>query len=284
VAIELTPGQCRGRVLVDVTQLHQVLTNLLVNASQAMPEGGRIEISAAQVRLPESLGGSDHAPEQIRFAVEDSGPGVPEELRARIFEPFFTTKPTGQGTGLGLATIYGIVKQADGHVLVYSEVGRGSTFKVYLPALTKPVPATTHPVSPAEVLAGGTETILICEDDDTVRQLVAHMLRDVGYTILTAANGDDALRQSAQHNGAINLLITDVIMPDTNGKRLADALLQKRPDMKALFISGYTANIIAHHGVLDDNVEFLAKPFSRRALVRRVREVLDRTRSNNPRP
>jgi len=272
-------------VWADGGQMEQVIVNLVVNARDAMPDGGRIVIETSNEMLDEAYADAHadaHPGPHVLLAVSDTGEGMSRATMERIFEPFFTTKPVGKGTGLGLATVYGIVTQAGGHITVYSEVGRGSTFRVYLPALPTPVTEAPDPAPAAESPAGGAETILVCEDDDAVRQLVAHMLRREGYTVVTAADGEDALRRSAAFDGTIHLLISDVIMPDINGRRLTETLLEQRPDLRTLYMSGYTADIIAHHGVLDDNVEFLAKPFSRRALLRRVREVLDGVRTDTP--
>jgi len=287
VRLDLRPAPDLLPVWADGGQMEQVIVNLVVNARDAMPDGGRIVIETSNEILDETYADA-HADARpgphVLLAVSDTGEGMTRATMERIFEPFFTTKPVGQGTGLGLATVYGIVTQAGGHIGVYSEVGRGSTFRVYLPALTTLVAETPGSALAAESPAGGgAETILVCEDDDAVRKLVAQILRREGYTVVTAADGEDALRRSVTYDGTIHLLITDVIMPDINGRRLTETLLEQRPDLRTLFISGYTADIIAHHGVLDDNVEFLAKPFSRRALLRRVREVLDGARPDPPR-
>ncbi len=285
VRLELRLAADLFPVWADGGQMAQVIVNLVVNARDAMPDGGRIVVETSNELLDETYTETHpntHAGPHALLTVSDTGVGMSRETMERIFEPFFTTKLVGQGTGLGLATVYGIVTHAGGHITVYSEVGCGSTFRVYLPALTTPVTEAPASAPAAESPAGGAETILVCEDDAAARQLVTHMLRQAGYTVLTTANGEEALRQAATHDGTIHLLLTDVIMPDINGKRLTDMLLEQRRDVKSLFISGYTADIIAHHGVLDDNVEFLAKPFSRRALLRRVREVLDGVRADTP--
>jgi len=192
----------------------------------------------------------------------------------RIFEPFFTTKAAGQGTGLGLATVYGIVKQFDGHIVVDSEAGRGSTFKIYLPAVAGEEAEVHVPRHDGEPQAG-TETILVCEDDDTVREITVQFLQTTGYTVLAAANGHEALDLAAAHRDSLHLLLTDVVMPGINGKQLATALGATRPEMKTLYMSGYTADVIARHGVLDPGVELLQKPFRRSALLERVRLILN---------
>ncbi|MBN1514459.1 MAG: PAS domain S-box protein [Phycisphaerae bacterium] len=285
VRLELRLASDLSPVWADGGQMEQVIVNLVVNARDAMPDGGRIVVETSNELLDETYTEAHpntHPGPHVLLAVSDTGVGMSRETLERVFEPFFTTKSVGQGTGLGLATVYGIVTQAGGHITVYSEVGRGSTFRVYLPALTTPVEDAPVAAPAVESSVGGTETILVCEDDDSVRQLVTHMLRQAGYTVLTAANGEDALRQAAEHERTIHLLITDVIMPDINGRRLTETLQEQRPALRTLFMSGYTADIIAHHGVLDDNVEFLAKPFSRRDLLRRIREVLDGVRPDPP--
>ena len=265
----------------DIGQVEQVLMNLVVNARDAMPDGGQLVVATADVVLDEAYVGlhaDARAGPHVVLSVSDTGCGMDATTLEHVFEPFFTTKPVGQGTGLGLATVYGIVKQAGGHVSVYSEPGHGTTFRVYWPAAD--ASATPPPVPPAD--SGGltgTETILLCEDDESVRRLTEQFLQAAGYTVLVAARGSVALARAAEYQGAIDLLVTDVIMPDMNGRKLAEALTTSRPDLRTLFISGYTANVIAHHGVLDPGVEFLEKPFGRRKLLVRVREVLDRQRS-----
>ncbi len=277
IALDFVRAAELRAVHVDAGQIEQVVMNLVVNARDAMPEGGRLTLETGNVELDESYtathAGARSGP-HVMLAVSDNGCGMSRETVARVFEPFFTTKPVGQGTGLGLATLYGIVKRAGGHVRVYSEVGRGSTFKVYLPAAEAAV-AEVLPTSDEGPSPTGDETLLVCEDDPTVRRLVSHMLRESGYTVLAAENGGEALQVAAAHPGPIHLLVSDVIMPDMNGRALAEALGRSRPDVRILFVSGYASNVIAHHGVLDEGVEFLEKPFSRGRLLRRVREVLE---------
>jgi len=271
-------------VLADVGQIEQVIMNLVVNARDAMPDGGELTIGTASVLL-DALYVQTHAESRVGphalLTVSDTGCGMDAGTAERIFEPFFTTKPAGLGTGLGLATVYAIVKQAGGHINVYSEPGRGSTFRIYLPvaeiAAERPAGAL-----PEEPLPGGTEAVLLCEDDETVRHLAAHLLAEAGYAVLAAEGGQQALRLAAAHRGPLHLLITDVIMPDVNGRKLADLLVAAQPGLKVLFMSGYTSNIIAHHGVLDAGVEFMEKPFSRRTFLIRVREVLDKPASARP--
>ena len=269
----------------DAGQLEQVIVNLVVNARDAMPSGGRLTLETRNVVLDDSyvaLHPGTQAGEHVVLTVSDTGQGMDQATLEHIFEPFFTTKPTGQGTGLGLSTVYGIVRQAGGHVTVYSEPGRGATFKVYLPAVRESVAVAKPTLADAES-PGGTETLIVCEDDAAVRELTARMLVAAGYHVLVAPDGVHALELAAQHAGPLELLITDVIMPDMNGRQLAEALGGVRPGVRTLFVSGYTSNVIAHHGVLDESVNFLEKPYSRRQLLQKIREVLDRAPPAEPR-
>ncbi len=266
-------------VKMDPTQIEQVIVNLAVNARDAMPDGGRLTIETANVILDETYA-ADHLEakpgEHVLLAVSDNGVGMSETVKSHIFEPFFTTKDQEKGTGLGLATVYGIVKQNGGNIWLYSEEGHGTTFKLYFPrAVTGPTTASSGPQSAEEWLEG-TETILLVEDDPAVRELVVYSLRERGYTVLEAANGEEGLRLSKEHcDQKIDLLLTDVILPGFSGRALADELIQGRPDLKVLYMSGYTENIIAHHGVVDLEIAFMQKPFRPMALVRKVRSLLD---------
>ena len=264
-----------GNIKVDPGHLEQAIVNLAVNSRDAMPLGGRLTVETSNVDLDENYARSHvgvRPGEFVLIAVSDNGTGMDAATRLHIFEPFFTTKEKGKGTGLGLATVYGIVKQAGGDIWVYSELGRGTTFKLYFPRVAEPseeAPAR-EPAQPTETL----ETILVVEDEQSVRDLTVKMLQKLGYRILTAASGAEALQISRKHAGPIALLLTDVVMPGMSGRQLADALRPQRPDMKVLFLSGYTEDTIVHHGVLDPNVQFLPKPFSREVLAKKLREVL----------
>ncbi|MFH1747933.1 MAG: PAS domain S-box protein [Planctomycetota bacterium] len=278
IALEIVCGARHQYVRADAGQIEQIIMNLVVNARDAMPDGGQLTLETATVMLDEVYVATHAEARQgihVVLAVSDTGCGMECQVRERAFEPFFTTKPAGQGTGLGLATVYAIVKRAGGHVLVYSEPGQGTTFKVYLPVIEAPT-EVRHEAGGSDPLPSGDETILVCEDDETVRHLTVHLLEDAGYTVLGADSATDALKQAAVYQDPVHLLISDVIMPDINGRKLADSLTAQRPKLKTIFISGYTSNVIAHHGVLDEGVEFLEKPFSRRVLLQRVREALDK--------
>ena len=261
-------------VFVDPLQLEQVLLNLVVNASEAMPDGGMLTVETGSVALGEAYAARHHGVVPGRYVcivVSDTGQGMDRETRERIFEPFYTTK--SGGTGLGLSTVYGIVKQSGGHIWVYSEVGVGTTFKVYLPA-SGATPSTDLVVaSPAA--HGGTETILVVEDESAVREVARAMLQRRGYTVLAAADGDQAMRVANRHPARIDLLLTDVVLPRANGRRVAERLTAVRPELKVLYMSGYTEDAIVTQGVLEAGIALLEKPFSEAALAIRVREVLD---------
>ncbi|MEW6531869.1 MAG: PAS domain S-box protein [Thermodesulfobacteriota bacterium] len=266
-----------GLVKADAGQIEQILMNLVVNARDAMPKGGKLTIETANVVLDRQY--TDKVPElepgpYVMFAVSDSGIGMDEQTRIRIFDPFFTTKDKGVGTGLGLSTVYGIVKQHRGHIAVYSELRRGTTFKVYLPL--EEAEAEEQLIRPRpEVQSTGTETILVVEDEAIVRDLVSEALTMLGYSILAASDPDEAVAMSTNHAGPIHLLVTDVVLPKMDGKSLCSFLSLTRPEMKVLYVSGYTENFIVHRGVLDHGVHFMQKPFTVDDLAAKVREVLD---------
>jgi PAS domain S-box-containing protein len=266
-----------GTVKADPGQIEQVIVNLVVNARDAMSHGGRLVLETANVELDETYSDRDGAVEPGPFAmvsVTDTGMGMDRETRARIFEPFFTTKGPEEGTGLGLATVYGIVKQSGGHIFVYSEPGQGTTFKVYLPVVLDAVAEKTVPR--VAVSLRGTATILVAEDEPTVRKLAARILQRAGYNVLTAENGAEALRISDQHEGTIHLLISDLVMPQISGGDLFRRLSASRPQLRVLYVSGYTDPSLVEEGLLDAGEEFLQKPFTVEGLERKVRAVLDR--------
>jgi signal transduction histidine kinase/CheY-like chemotaxis protein len=266
------------RVRVDPVQLEQVLVNLIANARDAMPDGGQLTVEVAGIELDDVYVEThpDAVPGQyVMIAISDTGAGMTEDVREQIFEPFFTTRDSSGGTGLGLATVYGIVKQSGGNINVYSEPGRGTVFKVYLPKVYDPADdIVTSLRAPANLT--GTETILVAEDDPGVRAIAVIALSRAGYTVLEADTGTTALDVASRQQGAIDLLVTDVIMRGMSGLQLAAALSAQQPGIRTLFVSGYTENAIVHHGVLDPDVAFLPKPFTPSALQGKVREVLDR--------
>ena len=279
VALVATLAPDLGLVMNDPGQVEQVIMNLVVNARDAMPEGGRLTIETANVDVGVEFV-RDHPLAQpgryVMIAVTDTGTGMDADTQAHVFEPFFTTKEAGKGTGLGLATVYGIVKQSGGFIWLYSEVGRGSAFKVYLPRIE----AAAEPVDAAAAapLPRGTETVLVVEDAAAVRTVVRQMLERSGYAVLDAADGALALEIAARHHGPIHLVVTDVVMPAMGGRQLSEQLARLRPETKVLYTSGYTDDAIVRHGVLEAGVPFLQKPFTPEALVRKVREVLDKPR------
>jgi PAS domain S-box-containing protein len=277
VELRFALGAGVSKVRADPGQLEQVIMNLVVNARDALPDGGHLTVETANVTLDEAyaLRRPDVRPGRyVRLAVSDDGCGMDAETQSRLFEPFFTTKSVGKGTGLGLAMVYGIVRQSGGFVWVYSEPGVGTTVKVYLPEEA----SGAHPVSQTRLPAvprRGTETVLVVEDEEGVRKLTRRMLAAAGYTVLTAANGGEALLICEQDPRPIHLVLTDVIMPRMSGKELVDRLARVRPGIKVLYMSGYTDDAIVHHGVLDPGASFIGKPFAQEDLARKVREVLD---------
>jgi len=264
-----------GRVKADPSQMEQVILNLAVNARDAMPEGGKLTIETRNVELDGQYAlGQTHAPpgSYVVLAVSDTGMGMDSGTLARVFEPFFTTKPQGQGTGLGLAMVYGIVQQSGGHVWVYSEPGHGTTFKIYLPR----IPGDKSAVGAREEPAArpGAETVLLVEDEEMVRRLVRSVLELKGYTVLEASGGEEALKIAREHDGLIELLVTDVVMPGMSGRQVAERLRPLRPETRVLFMSGYTDDVVVRHGILDQEAAFIEKPFTPVGFAQKVREVL----------
>jgi two-component system cell cycle sensor histidine kinase/response regulator CckA len=277
IEVHTVPGANLGSVKADPGQIEQVLMNLAINARDAMPGGGKLTLETANVELNETYA-REHKPVEpgryVMLAVSDTGVGMSPETQAHIFEPFYTTKEIGKGTGLGLSTVFGIVKQSGGYIWVYSEPGHGSTFKIYFPRMDEPAEKLGAEKSSSPVQRG-VETILLVEDDAQLRQLASSILDHYGYRILAAASADEALELCKAHHREIKLLITDVVMPGMNGRQLAELVAYTSPQVKVLYISGYTSNAIVHQGVLDAGIWFLPKPFSLAALVAKVREVLD---------
>jgi PAS domain S-box-containing protein len=279
IDLVMVPGMNLGAVRADAGQIEQVIMNLAVNARDAMPSGGRLTIETANITLDEEYA-RFHPPLQpgdyISVAISDTGAGMDAETQSHIFEPFFTTKGP-KGTGLGLSTVYGIVKQSGGYIWVYSEVGKGTTFKIYLPR----VASTNEVAAPLSAHAGtqrvepGTETILVVEDEANLRALARQFLEKQGYKVIDAADGAVAMQIAVAHEGMIHLLLTDVIMPGMNGRELAQRISEIRPNVKILYMSGYTENVVGHNGTLDVGVRLLQKPFTLRELKIKVREVLD---------
>jgi two-component system cell cycle sensor histidine kinase/response regulator CckA len=275
IDLRLALGSDLGQVSADPGQIDQVLMNLVVNARDAMPNGGTLTIETANVELDENYVGHHIAVKPgpfVMLAVSDNGTGMDESTKAHLFEPFFTTKAPGQGTGLGLSTVFGIVKQSHGSVQVYSEPRTGTSVKVYLPRTDLPVAIESKEAR--QKVARGRETILVAEDEEMVRHLVREALERAGYKVLDAADPTEALRKAERYRGAIHLLITDVVMPKVSGRELAEQLMQRRPELKVLYISGYTDNAIISNEILRKEVAFLQKPFTPTALTDKVREVL----------
>jgi len=275
--VKLALAKTPDRVKVDVGSLEQVIMNLVVNARDAVVGTGRITLETGVVRI-----GADDARdrgttpgEHVFFAITDTGTGMSPEVAARAFEPFFTTKPVGKGTGLGLAMCEGIVRQAGGHITLESGPGRGSTFRVFLPRAVDELSATT-PRAPASSPARGRETLLLVEDEPLILRMAQRVLGELGYTVLAACDGNEALGVLEKHAGKVQLLITDVVMPKMSGRELASRVIALRPDIRVLYSSGYTADAIGEDGVLGEGINFLAKPYLPSTLADAVREVLDK--------
>jgi PAS domain S-box-containing protein len=277
VRLETALDQSLGRVKADPGQIEQVLMNLAVNSRDAMPQGGKLTIKTSNAHLDEAFAKSHPEVQTGRYvllAISDTGCGMNQETLSRIFEPFFTTKGPGQGTGLGLATVYGIIKQSGGYIYVDSEPGRGSTFKIFLPQVESMILNRKSQLGISKS-PGGHETVLLVEDENTLRILIRRTLEMKGYKVLEAEEAEDALQLSARHQGPIHLLLSDVVMPRMSGRELADRLGPLRSEMKVLYLSGYTNDAVVRHGLSEGEIEFLQKPFTPDVLARKVREVLD---------
>jgi two-component system cell cycle sensor histidine kinase/response regulator CckA len=273
------PGLQLGRVRADPNSIEQVIMNLALNSRDAMPTGGKLTIETSNVVLDE-VHASEHLDvtpgRYVMLAVSDTGSGMDQETQRRIFEPFFTTKEKGKGTGLGLSTVFGIVQQCNGSIWVYSEPNHGTTFKIYLPRVDAEPEATSPSAEPAK--RGGTETILLVEDEEQIRSVARLILVNLGYHVIEARNPTEALLQSASHAGAIDLLLTDIVMPQMNGLELAKRLVQDRPATKIVYMSGYTDDALGRHGAIDLGIAYLQKPITPDKLARKVRTVLDANR------
>jgi CheY-like chemotaxis protein len=279
IELRIVEGPKLAKVHADASQLEQVILNLAVNSRDAMSDGGTLILETQNVDFEEPYAGPHSTLPRGRYAmlaVTDTGAGMDAETRSHLFEPFFTTKAQGYGTGLGLSTVYGIVKQSSGEIVVYSEPGQGTCVKIYFPSVTE-----TAVADPAEgvmeKMQPGSETILLVEDEEAVRRLVRRTLEKQGYRVLVAASGVEAVRLAERHSGPIHLLVTDVVMPHMSGRETAERLKAMRPGMHVLYVSGYTETTIVRGGTLDTGETFLQKPFTPRALMRQIRDLLDRT-------
>jgi signal transduction histidine kinase len=264
-------------IMADSGQIEQVLMNLVANARDAMPAGGIITIETGSIDVNGPWGrehGFEATGRTAVLAVSDTGTGMDEETRSRVFDPFFTTKETGKGTGLGLAIVYGIVKQHGGSINVYSEPDRGTTFRIYIPVVHASRSGDLS-VEKAPAPGGGSETVLLAEDERSVRELMKLVLESAGYRVIEAANGEEAIARFREHAGSVKLIITDVIMPHRNGKEVIDIVRAEKPEIKALFMSGYTADIIQARGIVDEGINYVSKPITPDALLRKVRSILD---------
>lgn len=286
IEVQFRAGEGLGRVRLDPVQVEQILMNLAANSRDAMPQGGRFAIETSDIYLDEAYIEKKRAiipmGRYVVLSVSDTGAGIPSDELEHIFEPFYTTKPAGQGTGLGLATVYGIVKQNQGFIWVYSEQGLGTTFRIYLPCVKESVATIEGQEERAEDAQAGTETVLLIEDEEPLRRAAAEFLRLRGYTVLEARDGADALALSKKHESVIHLAVSDVVMPHMSGGELAKELEALRPETKLLFMSGYAGQMISDHKVMDGEHNFLQKPFTLKQLAGKIRTVLDRNRTAVP--
>ena len=276
IAVEMKQGRGLGQIKIDPSQFDQVTMNLIVNARDAMPNGGKLVLETANVELDETYARQHigiSPGHYVMLAVSDTGVGMDAATLSRIFEPFFTTKEKGKGTGLGLSTVYGIVKQAGGHILPYSEVGGGTTMRIYFPRVEET--GQREAATPKRELLRGTETILVVEDEPALRELTRVMLQEAGYEVIDAAGVEEALRLAGKNGARISLLLTDVVMPGAGGRELAEQLKAVYPGLRVLFMSGYSDDVIAHRGVLEEPVVLIQKPFTKKILLTRIRELLD---------
>ena len=277
ISLDFVPAPSLGSVKADLAQIEQVLMNLVVNARDAMPHGGKIFIETANVELDETYS-KTHQPLEpgpyVLLSVSDTGCGMDAKTMSRIFEPFYTTKPLGEGTGLGLSMVYGVIQQSGGHILVYSEPGQGTTFKIYLPRIEE-VAELQPRATPEKTLANGAETVLLVEDDEALREVTIELLEGQGYRVLGAKGGPEAIAMSKAHGTTIHLLLTDIVMPDMSGPVLAAQIRESRPELKVVYMSGYTGNLIGHYGVLAAGSAFIQKPFTKQTILSELRKVLD---------
>lgn len=286
IAVSTSLSADLGTVKADQSQIEQVIMNLAVNARDAMPDGGTLRIETANVELDQVYAWQHPGAKPGRYvllAVIDSGTGIDPDTLTHIFEPFFTTKEVGKGTGLGLATVYGVVKQSGGYIWVDSQLGRGTSFQIFLPRVEEPTAESTA-MAPGDEALGGSETVLLVEDSEPLRKLTKSFLESHGFRVLAAQDGEDALRVETQNAGRIDLLLTDVVMPGMNGRALAQRLSPLQPGMRVLYISGYTDSFVAQHGVLEEGMFLLHKPFTEEVLIRKVREVLDSRNADAAQP
>jgi two-component system cell cycle sensor histidine kinase/response regulator CckA len=283
IRLEVVLDPDLGSVTADRGQLEQVILNLVVNARDAMPTGGRLTIKTANLDEDDSdlAGDGNHGSRAgVMLLISDTGPGMDESTRARAFDPFFTTKETGKGTGLGLATVYGIVTQSRGSIRIDSTPGHGTTFTIQLPRTDSSELSATGSAEASEESLEGSETILLVEDDDGVRAFVKDVLERHGYRVLVAALPSEAIAIAAGYAGEIELILTDVVMPEVSGRELCETLTASRPMMRTLYMSGYTAEALGHHGVLDEGIALIEKPFTPTALARKLREILEGDKNN----